>query len=66
MLKKILFYYFFFFSFLSFFSFSFYRFTVLLVILTLIFELAVVGLPFLSVFRFSGNRLRMKALQEHV
>lgn len=32
--------------------------------LTLIFELAVVGLPFLSVFRFSGNRLLIKALEE--
>lgn len=30
--------------------------------LTLIFELAVVGLPFLSVLRFSGNKLRMKPL----
>lgn len=39
---------------------------VLLWILTLIFELAVVGLPFLSVFRFSGNRLWMKALREIV
>lgn len=31
--------------------------------LTLIFELAVVGLPFLSVLRFSGNKLRMKLLR---
>lgn len=29
---------------------------------TLIFELAVEGRPFFSVFRFSGNRLRMKSL----
>lgn len=34
--------------------------------LTLIFELAVVGLPFLSVLRFSGNKLRMKLLKRHV
>lgn len=31
--------------------------------LTLIFELAVVGLPFFSVLRFSGKRLRIKSLQ---
>lgn len=35
-------------------------------ILTLILELAVDGLPFLSMLRLSGNKLRMKSLKQQI